>query len=175
MTKFTILVFIIFLSLGARANIISNGQFDTNINGWTCEAGSSCGVQSYYPGTAYIYNNYSVGSLYQNLTTVSGVLYNFSFDWFTNGNNNTAGFSIDGVHSAFNTGPADLIPTTVVGSFIATSNLTEFGLLAYTSFDSGTIQYDNVSVVATVAEPVSIVLLGFGLIGIVFFRRKKAI
>jgi hypothetical protein len=174
MRRFIFVLMMFVVSNAANANLITNGEFDVDLSSWTCETGSSCGIQSSFPGTAYIFNNVEVGMISQMISTQAGLQYSIMFDWFSNGNENIGGFSINGVDTTFSTGPIDLTPQAYVASFTATGTSTEFGLLAFTGEGFGTLQYDNVSVFESVAvsAPASIALVSLAVAGFGFVRRK---
>ena len=161
-------------SAGAAVNLVNNGNFETgDFSGWTQwgDTGFS-GVNDPYfdPGVAFFGPVNGFGGIYQDIATVVGEQYTFSFDLSM----------LDGTPNSFfaNFGGLEVMSYTNSGGFgwthysfdviasDATSQI-KFGFYDYPAFTF----LDNVSVTATPA-PGALALLGA--VGVVGARRRRA-
>ncbi len=172
----------LFATSSVSANLITNSGFETgDLTGWSCTGADSCGTPTWATPHSGAYamggfDNLGFGTLSQSITTVIGQTYDFSF--FSQVSQIRSGnilrYQIDSLLPVLvsSTTSYDFTST----NFTATSAMTSISYLFETDPGTGTWDIDDVSVVASesVPEPATLALMGLGLAGIGWKRRKAA-
>lgn len=180
-------------SNSAMANLVTNGDFEAGNTGWSTpgmwiyESSSYAHSGSWLAGTGCVGNacvsNAGTGAyLGQTLATDANSLYTLSF-WVGEDSGATSEFSVfwNGVMVADVLNPANNTLNNGMGmvqysftNLLATGAATAFEL--HGRQDPAGIYFDDVSVVSAnnVPEPSSLALIGLGLAGLAFSKRKKA-
>jgi hypothetical protein len=161
----------------AHAALVTNGSFETgNLDGWTLTGDTSfTGVDGLAaPGdgnfAAFFGPVGSIGGITQTLDTLPGRFYNISFEFLPDGGAPSS-FS-----AVWDTQPPLFSVTNPAGSPYQVLHFTALATAATTSLsfnfrdDPGFLHLDSVSV--AVPEPGSMALLGIGMAGLWWRRRK---
>ena len=186
------------LSLAANANILVNGGFENpNINTGSWQYFSSSDVDGWNGSNIEIWKNYNNVSafeggqfaelnshpgtgqaftIFQDFSTVQGQWYDVSFAYRARANNNEA-FQVDlngtsNIESWLIDDHTTSQWSTFSGSFLADSSLSSIACTTVVP-STGTVGnfIDDVQVSA-VSEPATLALLGLGLAGLGFTRRR---
>ena len=182
-------------STSATAELVVNGGFEMGDAGWSAHdmnfsksspyAHSGSGLASTGCNDNDCVQNLGEGAyLGQTLSTDANSMYTLSF-WVGETGDGPSGFSVfwDGKRVAEKLNPANntLVPniSSMVqysfDSLMATGASTIFEIHGYQNFAK--IYFDDVSVIKdinSVPEPSSLALIGLGLAGLAFVKRKKA-
>ena len=170
------LVLVMLPGVALSVDLVTNGGFENgNFSGWT--QSGNMGATGVSTATVHsgIYSAYlgpvgSLGYLSQMLPTVIGGTYNLNF-WLQHDGGTPSEFLVVwGGNNIFDTtNPPSFIYTLESFSLTAASSSTElkFGFREDPSF----FHLDDVSVIGA-PEPTTIILLGFGLLGLWGFRKK---
>ena len=159
------------LGAQAQAQTLTNGTFDSNLNGWTQPAGSSVDWSGF--GTAFFNSRDDV--LRQVLGVIGGQQYDLTFSYLSSGATGN-GLRVDFNGVGFNpavVGYAATNGAVFTGTYTFTATATGDTTLRFLGVRNGFTHLDNVSVTA-VPEPetYAMMLAGLGAVGFMARRRK---
>ena len=168
------------LSLGTTSafalNLITNGGFETgDFTGWV-KNGTYMYVNGNYPlsgsFSAKMGTSGTLGSLSQTINTLPGFLYELTFGLATSGGTPSEFHALVNGTSLFSTANDGNSPYSLISLFFtAGASPTEITFLERN--DIGAYFLDNVSAdLAPVPEPSTLLLLGIGLLGAGFLRKR---
>ncbi len=181
----------------AHANLITNGGFEDDLNGWTClvtdgfcTTGTTSGTPREGANYAWAYENdgRAQGVLSQSFATDIGSIYSLSL-WVGSSNpspSNNSGVSVGDYSNSFSfAGAGDANWQLISASFAALDTTTTLQLLFDTDDGTGQLWFDDVSVERLgtgngggnggtgVPAPATPLLIGLGLLGVMGLRRRK--
>lgn len=163
----------------ANAGIITNGDFEQGLTGWSCTGADYCTTSATggVPGAEMLgYDNIGYTSLSQTVATAIGATYQLSFySKATYIQGNEIGYSFSGFSNVVWV-PITLAFTQSLGSFTAVGAKTTVEFFMATDPGTGTFALDTVSMVQTagaVPEPGALALIGLGLAGFAAVRRQR--
>jgi hypothetical protein len=149
-------------------NLVTNGGFETgDSSGWEVST-SNIMVTPYWPNSGNYALEFATGTISQAIMTTPGVSYQLSYYLTTAGGFNSVKANVDGVtllDTSF-AGWSPYLPFSVV--FTATQELTDIEFISEQQYGD---HIDDISA-APVPEPSTLLLLGIGLIGFSYLRRK---
>lgn len=181
-------------ALPARANLITNGDFETGtLSSWMSTGNVGIAAMPYFGLSEPTYGNYSAsfnggdsvpnGVLYQTISTVAGTSYTVAFNYVDNayasGNSQSITTSAqDGAGQTLSSQSyTSSVPTQPYSlNFTAISSTTTISFADYP--DNNTVSQDgildnvSVNIATAVPEPSSLALLVFGATGVVTMRRR---
>ena len=173
------------LMAAASTELITNGDFEAGLTGWTCSDADACGTDTFmgvFAGAAswYGFDNNGFATLSQSIATNVGATYDVSF-WYQwaepdvyEGNISTVDVGGTLLENLSNT---TLSWTQVFASFVADAAVSTLTFTFETDPGTGTLNLDNVSVMeqmAPVPLPASALLLGGAIAGLGVMRRRRA-
>ena len=164
-------------------SIVANGGFETgDFTGWTQTGNTGFdGVQCPGPGAAVAAGNCSaffgpvgsVGGISQVLTTQVGTTYVITFDFLPDGSVPTSFSALFGGTTLISlTNPASS-PSFQLMTFSAVAASTSTTLAFNFRDDPGFLLLDEVNV-QVAPEPSTVALVGIGVAGLLFWRRRRA-
>lgn len=182
----------------AHANLITNGGFEDDLNGWTCQVTDGfCTTGTASGGTpreganyawAYENDDRAQGVLSQSFATNIGSIYSLSLWVGSSGPSpsNNSGVSVGDYSDSFSfAGVADDNWQLISTNFAALDTTTTLQLLFDTDSGTGQVWFDDVSVELLgtgngggnggtgVPAPATPLLIGLGLLGVMGLRRRK--
>lgn len=155
---------------------VSDGTVDVvaNPNGWGISCAGGIGKCVDLDGSTG-----NAGTLTSNIFLLGAGTYSLSFDFSGNqrgGSSDTMLMTLGGfLNESFTLAPS--APwTTITRNFTVTADTTNYLVFNHAGSDNMGIMLDNVSLskLSEVPEPTALTLLGLGLIGLGFARRRKA-
>ena len=164
--------------LSASANLVTNGDFEAGDLGWNQGNFTTTSFNGFVPfGNIALFGG-CVGQLCstnQTISTVFGQTYVFEFEYGSDGNTPNETMALFGGQLVFHTvnDTLNTRPGYVHQSFLVTATSTSTVIDFRIRNDPSYQSIDNVSVTAAVIpEPASLALVGLGMAGIGFSRRK---
>lgn len=175
------------MSMAAQANLITNGDFETDsFNGWSVSANAT-GVESsfdgfvaesgsYFAALGDTTNSFPYGTISQTLSTTAGQTYNLGY-WLASDGATPNYFDASWNGSIISSSALTNIPSsgyvhyqfTVTGTGSDTLTFNEQNYHSYLALDNVSLTSSS----ASVPEPGTLALLGLGLAGMAV-RRKSA-
>lgn len=157
---------------------------NTENTGWTVTQGNVDVVRNEWPAFAGSQSvdlvGFVLGGLQQSFSTTPGAFYHFSFEYANNPSNGGGMAQIDIIGQAnllsdtvghWNSSNPNLNWVNYSADFVADSNTTTLRFTALTQSSAGGVVIDNVSVIQSVPEPASIVMVTTALAVIAMRKR----